>query len=1089
MAALRCSAAAAAAPRPAARPRRAPAAGSRRRMSIAAGAEFSSAPEWTESRERQWARFRAPWSPSSAAGLADWARSWRSGSAPPGFTPAGRVTEVGAPGTPYADRTEEQGAAADAVAAAGCRVQVGARAVHIELAAPGDGDPAESVGRWRRRLCDAADALARGLADADAGLSPAAACDLAARAFHGRLSAHGAVRVAARAAQWRVTRSSPDGPGELAGRAELRGGAFAVELLGPCGELSGGGAQVLEQQLEKCLARACSWADGSESLGPALAAHHIWRRAAAASQGWAAAVSVSARDPDSGCSLLLRAPVSPERGGARRLVAVEAAALAPPQRGGAHTTGMHHRLRLAALLRALPFPKVLVSSPPGEGSGDPREDWEHAEAVGASADCAVVCAAGGPGPTVGSVAEQLALEVCSVRGGGAEGLLADLGCAPAQPPPAAAYLSAKVAVDGAARSGAVRAELVRRLAGRQGGPLRVLDLGAGALSMVRVVCAAAAEAAGGCAALDYAAVEQLDSLSRGGLSELLAGEGAALRCAGGRSGGEGLRVVDEARGQLGAARLRLAVLQGDAMGLAPGDVERVAEWDGPPDLVVACAFADLFRPEALCEQLHRLAPGALCYLPVTFSGRTWFEPLLAADCGGGARCPGDAEVAHAYHAHLREVEGQHIDPAALRAAFRSRGAALLADGPSDWRIDPDEHPVMWQAMMGFLSRGAPGGLWPRWAFSEWAKRRWASRPTICASNEDLLFELGRDAPPMPERRALVFAAPRDVRVEPRPSPPPAPGQVSIAAECSLISSGTELKFWRGDFEADPEPLDSAIAGMGGAMRYPLEYGYSLCGEVSAVGAGVGVELLGQRVFAFHAHASRALAAADSVLRVPAGIAAEDAVYLPAVETALSIAHDAHPRYGESVLVVGQGLIGLLVTALLSRSGAREVEAVEPDRARRAWATRLGATSARRPSAPSTSAAAASGGFDVTIDVTGRAAGLQLAIDSARRGGRVVAASWLSGTVALELGTRFHRSQLTLVASQVSELPAAVRGTWDKERRFAAAWDVIAELRPSRMLTTLRVPLEEAAAAYPRLAEGAEVAVQIDYRGAEAAPRV
>ena len=40
-----------------------------------------------------------------------------------------------------------------------------------------------------------------------------------------------------------------------------------------------------------------------------------------------------------------------------------------------------------------------------------------------------------------------------------------------------------------------------------------------------------------------------------------------------------------------------------------------------------------------------------------------------------------------------------------------------------------------------------------------------------------------------------------------------------------------------------------------------------------------------------------------------GIAAEDAVYLPAVETALSLVHEVHPRVGESVAVFGQGMIG------------------------------------------------------------------------------------------------------------------------------------------------------------------------------------
>ena len=42
--------------------------------------------------------------------------------------------------------------------------------------------------------------------------------------------------------------------------------------------------------------------------------------------------------------------------------------------------------------------------------------------------------------------------------------------------------------------------------------------------------------------------------------------------------------------------------------------------------------------------------------------------------------------------------------------------------------------------------------------------------------------------------------------------------------------------------------------------------------------------------------------------VPHGISAEDAVFMPSVETALSLVHDAHIRVGENVAVYGQGMI-------------------------------------------------------------------------------------------------------------------------------------------------------------------------------------
>ena len=54
---------------------------------------------------------------------------------------------------------------------------------------------------------------------------------------------------------------------------------------------------------------------------------------------------------------------------------------------------------------------------------------------------------------------------------------------------------------------------------------------------------------------------------------------------------------------------------------------------------------------------------------------------------------------------------------------------------------------------------------------------------------------------------------------------------------------------------------------------------------------------------------------------------DDAVFLPSVETALQIVHDAAPRFGESVLVLGLGIIGTLVSLLLARM---EVTAVVAD---------------------------------------------------------------------------------------------------------------------------------------------------------------
>jgi len=58
-------------------------------------------------------------------------------------------------------------------------------------------------------------------------------------------------------------------------------------------------------------------------------------------------------------------------------------------------------------------------------------------------------------------------------------------------------------------------------------------------------------------------------------------------------------------------------------------------------------------------------------------------------------------------------------------------------------------------------------------------------------------------------------------------------------------------------------------------------------------------------------------------------------------------------------------------------------------------------------------------YDTSIEVSGHPKGLQAAIDHTGYGGKVVVGSWYGNAPAsLKLGMKFHRSHLTLVASQV-----------------------------------------------------------------------
>lgn len=288
-----------------------------------------------------------------------------------------------------------------------------------------------------------------------------------------------------------------------------------------------------------------------------------------------------------------------------------------------------------------------------------------------------------------------------------------------------------------------------------------------------------------------------------------------------------------------------------------------------------------------------------------------------------------------------------------------------------------------------------------------------------------------------------------------------------------------MKIFNGSF--DNAALDVNIKGMDDAeMAYPLAYGYSSVGKVVRCGENVSPELIGKLVFSFSPHSSHLILDKECAHIVPDGISAEDAIFLPSVETALSLVHDAHVRVGEKVAIYGQGLIGLLVTSILSlteigsgKYGTITVFDMFKDRL--ACASMMGASQALLPAQ-----AKQVGPFDVSIEISGNGKALQSAIDFTSSGGRIILGSWYGNKdVTLKLGIDFHRSHKTIITSQVSEIPAALAGLWSKERRFYLTWELLRKIHPSRLITKT-VTLDEAQAAYERLDRGEEIAISFKY---------
>ena len=323
--------------------------------------------------------------------------------------------------------------------------------------------------------------------------------------------------------------------------------------------------------------------------------------------------------------------------------------------------------------------------------------------------------------------------------------------------------------------------------------------------------------------------------------------------------------------------------------------------------------------------------------------------------------------------------------------------------------------------------------------------------------------------------AVWFPRARSVELRNEEIADPGPDEVRVRAALSAISHGTEMLVYRGEVDAD---LALDLPTLAGGYGFPLKYGYASVGHVVAVGRDVHTVREGDLVFALHPHQDEYVLGESLVRPLPRNTTPERGVFLANLETAINVVLDAKPRLGEAVAVFGQGVVGLLVTQLLRRSGARVV-AVEPSPLRRSFAERCGAEAAIAPSDFALLRTLTGGrGADIAIDASGSPSGLQAAIDSVALEGTVVVCSWYGEKpVPLDLGGRFHRGRVRLVSSQVGRIDPSLAPRWDRERRLELATSLLGELMLSELITH-RIPFARAAEAYALLDDRAAETVQV-----------
>lgn len=377
------------------------------------------------------------------------------------------------------------------------------------------------------------------------------------------------------------------------------------------------------------------------------------------------------------------------------------------------------------------------------------------------------------------------------------------------------------------------------------------------------------------------------------------------------------------------------------------------------------------------------------------------------------------------------------------------------------------------------------------------------------------------------KQALYFLGSGALGIGEVPIPAPGPGDVLMRNHYSFVSVGTEkmkvsqarmslLEKARERPDQVRQVLDTlrdqgvlpTLRKVQERLKAPTTLGYSCAGTVVDVGAQVGEFRVGDRVACVGegvaTHAEYNVVPRNLVARVPANVSLEAASASAVGAIALQAIRQAKLELGESVAIIGLGLLGQFLVQLCRANGCRVV-GVDPDPGKCALALQGGAEAACGPVEDEVlgHALRASGGLGVDAVLltvsTKDLAPIELAARLVRDRGRVVCL----GNTAIELDWRtWFGKEIEFLFSRamgagINEPDYFSRGRdypvgyvrWTANRNMQAFLDLVAQGRLTvPQLITHRFPFQEAVKVFEQIASGElshAVGIVFDYPEPEA----
>ena len=288
----------------------------------------------------------------------------------------------------------------------------------------------------------------------------------------------------------------------------------------------------------------------------------------------------------------------------------------------------------------------------------------------------------------------------------------------------------------------------------------------------------------------------------------------------------------------------------------------------------------------------------------------------------------------------------------------------------------------------------------------------------------------------------VLYAPKDLRIEEKPLPETAPDRVLIKIfACGVC--GTDVHIYEGRIP----------------KKFPYSPGHECCGVVQDVGGNIKHIKVGDRVAVDPNHncgscyycrrgypnlcedlktqkvksnggfAEYVLVPEKIVHKIPDTISFEEATLIETLSCSIHVVEEANIRFGDVVVIIGGGAMGLILLQLVRQKGAGLIVLSEPVEGKRNLALKLGA--------------------DVVIEAVGTPQTIELAIRLARKSGRIII-----------FGFAPEREKASFIPFDVLSKELTIMGSWVNPYTFSRSLDILSAGKIDvKSLVSLNVPLD------------------------------